>query len=53
MNDDPQNLQNFVTKNDIIGVIGSSHSSILSLKHLESLENAIELDLNEQISINI
>lgn len=39
VNDDPEKLQKFVEKNDTIGVIGSSHSSILSLKHLEKLPN--------------
>jgi len=39
VNDDHEKLEKFVGENDTIGVIGSSHSSILALKHLESLPN--------------
>jgi hypothetical protein len=37
VNDDPEELSKFVGPNDVVGVIGSSHSSILALKHLEQL----------------
>jgi len=37
VNNNPKKLQKYVNKNDTIGVIGSSHSSILSLMHLENL----------------
>ncbi len=39
VNDDEVNLSKYVSENDIIGVIGSSHSSILALKHLEGMKN--------------
>ena len=39
VNDDPEKLANYVKKDDIIGVKGSSVSSILSLKHLKNLQN--------------
>jgi len=37
VNDDPEELSKYVNENDIVGVFGSSHSSVLALKHLEKL----------------
>lgn len=40
VNDDPDKLSTYVTENDVVGVFGSSHSSILALKHLEHMPNS-------------
>jgi len=39
VNNDPETLSEYVNGSDIVAVIGSSHSSVLALKHLEELPN--------------